>query len=853
VANETAGAPDDCGCCEGVSARTPLQIANRPGLSAIAYRIGTHSTFKQSLLAGLSGAPAPMRDLTTRDDDDFTIALLDAWATAGDVLTFYQERVANESYLRTATERLSVTELARLIGYRPSPGVAAAVALAFTVDGNPGSPLVAQIPAGTKVQSIPGPGETPQTFETVQAAEARAEWNALKLKTTVPQVLASGSTTAWLSGAGLNLNVGDVLLFVGQEREQATTSTRWETRRVTQVTADAVNNRTLVAWAEPLAAVNPTGQPVQPLKVYALRKRAALFGYNAPDPTLLPAAIQGQYPAGTIANNEWVFTIDTANRILFLDTTYPAVLNGSWVVLAVTGFQQLYGVQSASEAALNRYALTGKSTRVQVDSSQSLSTFAGANYRGTVVFAQSEELTLLAERPLAAQAATGLTATLTLASQITNLPKGRRLIVEGRPAARFVIGTATSAGTHSGAGAVIAEEVTVDSCALAGNSTQIKLARGLANSYVLNSVTVYANVASATHGETVTEVLGSGDGAATYQQFALKQAPLTYVSDATAEGGAASTLQVRVNDVLWQEAPSLYVRGPGERVYVTRSQDASNTGQPDSTAVQFGDGVNGARLPTGQLNVRATYRTGTGTAGNLTAGQLNILLSRPLGVTGAVNPLAPSGGADAENLDDARGNAPLTVLTLDRVVSLQDYADFARAFAGIKKALATWTWNGQRRGVFLTVAGPNGAAIPANGDTCINLLAALRDRGDPFVALDLKTYRQATFTLTARVKVDAAYLGEKVRAAVKQALLDEFSFDQRGFGQPVALSEVYAVMQNVEGVAAVDVNALQRGDGEGGSGLQKPLPVALPALGTAEVLAAELLTIDPAGINLSPL
>ena len=43
--------------------------------------------------------------LRTRDDDDFTIALLDAWATVADVLTFYQERIANESYLRTATER----------------------------------------------------------------------------------------------------------------------------------------------------------------------------------------------------------------------------------------------------------------------------------------------------------------------------------------------------------------------------------------------------------------------------------------------------------------------------------------------------------------------------------------------------------------------------------------------------------------------------------------------------------------------------------------------------------------------------------------------------------------------------
>lgn len=67
--------------------------------------------------------PYPLRKLTSREADDATIALLDAWATVADVLTFYQERIANEGYLRTATERRSVLELARLVGYQPRPGV----------------------------------------------------------------------------------------------------------------------------------------------------------------------------------------------------------------------------------------------------------------------------------------------------------------------------------------------------------------------------------------------------------------------------------------------------------------------------------------------------------------------------------------------------------------------------------------------------------------------------------------------------------------------------------------------------------------------------------------------------------
>ena len=70
------------------------------------------------------------------------MALLDSWATVGDVITFYQERIANELFLSTAKERRSVLELARLIGYELKPGLAASVLLAFRLDEPP--PLIPQ-------------------------------------------------------------------------------------------------------------------------------------------------------------------------------------------------------------------------------------------------------------------------------------------------------------------------------------------------------------------------------------------------------------------------------------------------------------------------------------------------------------------------------------------------------------------------------------------------------------------------------------------------------------------------------------------------------------------------------------
>jgi predicted phage baseplate assembly protein len=381
--------------------------------------------------------------------------------------------------------------------------------------------------------------------------------------------------------------------------------------------------------------------------------------------------------------------------------------------------------------------------------------------------------------------------------------------------------------------------------------TKITLRTKLSNKYVRNTVTITANIALATHGETIQgspgsagEVLGSGDGSQVFQRFVLRQPPLTYVSASTPSGGQ-TTLEVRVNDLLWREVPTFYGHGPEERIYVTRTDDAGNT------TVMFGDGKTGARLPTGQENVKAKYRKGIGLPGLLKANQLTQLLTRPLGVKGVTNLLAPSGAEDREKLDEARRNAPLTVLTLGRVVSLQDYEDFARSFSGISKALATWVWSGERRTVLVTVAGANGAEVKADSELSTNLVKALRQFGDPGVSLMLASYQPRLFRLSAAIKVDAGFLSDKVLAAVEQKLRTSFSFEARTFGQPVHLSEITAVMQNVPGVMAVDMNELYRTDQP--AELSPRLEAAAPRLDGDTVLAAELLTLDPRPLGLEVL
>jgi len=206
---------DNCGCCAGVTPLTPVDDIQPPGQPALALRVGTHGRFRQSMLADLADEPA-LENLTTRASDDPAIALLDSWAAVLDVLSFYQERIGNENYLRTATERRSVLELARAIGYELRPGVAASTWLAFTLETAPGAPLETRIDIGARAQSVPGQDETAQTFETLEAIDAKARWNALPVLAAEAVAPRMGLRTIYLAGTVTRLQAGDALFRAGK-------------------------------------------------------------------------------------------------------------------------------------------------------------------------------------------------------------------------------------------------------------------------------------------------------------------------------------------------------------------------------------------------------------------------------------------------------------------------------------------------------------------------------------------------------------------------------------------------------------------------------------------------------------
>ncbi|MGA7206695.1 MAG: hypothetical protein WBX27_18945, partial [Specibacter sp.] len=440
------------------------------------------------------------------------------------------------------------------------------------------------------------------------------------------------------------------------------------------------------------------------LAVYAMRQSASLFGHNAP--------VLNKFNADGVPEPlpEWDLAGDEQANTAHLDAAHPTVLPGEVVIAqrgpatGGTGFAVVLAtVKAAATVTRRAYGMAGKSTTLilsgpwwnpvvppiltatgpasapaseapepgAVDAGDDMTTL-----RGSTFYLQPEQLRL-AQAPVTDDVAGTV---LELDGLYDGLTAGRWAVVAGE---RTDVGTgqAATAGV-AGAELVMLAGVsqgarTLDGAVLDGEDrhTTLTLAQSLAYTYKRDTVTVSGNVAHATHGETRVEVLGAGNAAASMQKFTLKQFPLSYVSAPTA-AGAASTLVVRVNQVQWHEAPGLAYLSAGERGFLTSVEPAG------TTTVTFGNGVHGQRLPTGVENVGARYRSGIGAPGNVLPGQISQLATRPLGVSAVNNPLRSTGGADPETRDAARANAPLAVTALDRLVSVADYADFARTFAG---------------------------------------------------------------------------------------------------------------------------------------------------------------------------
>ena len=322
---------------------------------------------------------------------------------------------------------------------------------------------------------------------------------------------------------------------------------------------------------------------------------------------------------------------------------------------------------------------------------------------------------------------------------------------------------------------------------------------------VTGPLVLHGNVAEASHGETQrVDSLGNGDASKPFQRFPVPPGEITHLPVAN-DTRPQPQVDLRVDGVAWQEVPTLYGKGAKERAFTLRLP-AEGGG-----TLSGGDGKRaGARFPTGALNLMLTRRLGAGLAGNLKAGQLAIPLEKPVGMKAVTNLLPTSGGAPGETAADAQHTAPDGMRTFGRIVSLQDFAALATASGLAARAYVTWVWNRMQRTAHLTVAGPEGAALSAESLSLLH--AQLTASRDPNRPLMLSNMVRVPIVVSAKLLRDPAYEADALKAGAEAALTAAFAFAAVEMGRPVHLSHVFAVLQGVAGVRAVDVDLLHLKD-----------------------------------------
>lgn len=758
----------------------PRQLAGFPE-----YRLEMLGRIRGHRLLDDPGAGPPLADWRAREGDDPGIMLLEMWAYVLDVLGFYDERIANETYLRTAVRPASLRRLVELIGYHPRPALAARVTLALLAEEGNGPVAV---PAGTAFRSAAFGDEPPHVFETTVPARIdprRNEWTLAPIRDRVIK------DDYFLNPDEAAVERGDlVLIRWGDQRDTARMTTAHIKELTTQNALDG-NTYLKVEFNEDVSP-GTGGARVGKATLLKATRTATADAESTVLVTIRPVLrLRGRplFPPleplpepGFLTSNSW----------LRFESTQDELEPGQLVIVT-------------RGASKRHHARIGDVKEIPVE--QNPQAFEETDFDPPSVPVTRIRI----HPPLPDGWENGdlrVHFGLVEAGRLTRPARHRVRLSDLEPSASFEgVSEPLEEGAQpngllllgaDGIGAGLAGTAKVDPA----GSGRLEPAQGAAGfRHALRTpVRAFGNRVEATRGESVVnEVLGSGDASIAFQKFALGKDPLTYVRDPAAPDGRRSTLQVRVNGLLWREVTSFFGAGPDAEVYTVRRHP--ETGR---SIVTFGDGKTGARLPTGVDNVVASYRFGAGAA----APPANSItqLARPVaGIRSVENPVPAGGGADGDRPKDLRRSAPDSALLLGRAVSLRDFEALAREF-GVVNARADWTWDGrtQRAVVKILFIPSSDAAAEANERELRATLLGQADPNTPLVA------RQAS-PVPAELVVDLVpgprRNPEDVERAVAHALTDPetglLALENVPIGRPLFRSAVFEQILSVEGAESV--------------------------------------------------
>jgi predicted phage baseplate assembly protein len=808
----------------------PVVISNPPGLSAINYRVGDYTSFRDNLLQNLPGEVELKGWRPADDGGDLALQLLEWWAYVADILTFYNERIANRSYLGTAVlQTLAQTPpaagssgaaglpddptlIAQVAGFRTSPGLAATGQIALLVN----SKTSISLPPLFAVQSKPGPGQQPQVFEAANSADTYSPTDsggAVPVDLSCPTVFsATGVTTIGnpdfvsapagplLKGSITSIKAGD-LTVVAQIAPPLSNASSFAVTVETVTTETDPRGRTntrlafgsFVLPSSFVADVSPDVTSCQALRsiqsapTYAFDNTSDGAAQTAP---AVSGLTPGVGPTG-VHLASLVRDIAVGDLIVLgvVDTAAASPAAVTYVTAGVIDYQETIWYANASNPATapqtppvtpeNVVPIPIPHTFLTLEANVLANNVGSTQTVARVWYGFHTVSALLDEMPSAKVTASGI--------------------------ANYIVQPAGAPNTTATNGAVVLIEGADGlgaTATLTSPPPEAPASIGLASSDVATltlPLRLLYNVVNVTTGKTVTnEVLGNGDATVASQSFTLQKSPLTYLKSAD-PSSPTSTLTVMVDNVAWAETPNFNNQASDAKVFVTQQDKNQNT------TVTFGDGIKGARLATGTGNVTATYRYGSGpgdpSLGGPAPTTLVTILTPYPGLGSVRNPVPMTGGAAPSTPAQVQQSAPSSALALRRAISASDYEAIAAQAPSVTRARARVAWDPKGRRSVLTVS------IGGGPDAVAETQAALATAADPNRQVLVGPATEVDLQLSLVVSYDPSVDPSDVQSGVVAALADPvaglFSASQSQIGEPLYDSQIYAACQKVAGVRAV--------------------------------------------------
>ncbi len=757
-------------CCPCDKQKFPPGLDIIAGMPNIPRSIAGFTAFRNAMLSDISHRD-PLRWWHAREGDDLGIMLIEMWAYICDSISFYDEVIANESYLRTARQRASIMKLAALLSYRPRPAVASTAWLAALAEGR----QLIKIPTGTAFRSGAFDKEAPQVFETTDDSFIHPFTNAWNITPPVPETLGTTNPPVLLTDLKDTIREGDKLFILNKKEALLN-----QVVAVSQVVPYNARNKKVY---HQVSLLSPPKLPATT---------------NVDDLSLLRPNSQAKITS--LTTQFFIFPAGIRTR-LTLDKLYPEICEDDHVLVSLGQDYRWFRVNQTGAEEVK----VGEDTIININGSSTLKFTVNAPklkvtqlQLDTYINTESRAMDYNSQWDLSSCPNLILHFNFSKAGTIVNdqkstLPAGDALHLNGnveKPGdsydpKKFLLRDKNERGLLVG-GIVDYESAILGLNPLDKWDSPFSL-----------PVTSYGNLLYVSRGDQVRpEILGHGNASLANQTFKLRMKPLTYLFSAAAasDQAVASTLDIRVNGILWREVPSFFNTTPFDLVYIVRQDEECDSW------ITFGDGNNGQRLPSGRDNIVAHYRYGAGKA-TPPAGFITQIASPVRGLKSILNPVAAFGGADAETSAEMKNLVPKSAMILGRIVSIRDVEAVAASIPGVQTIQVEWRWNKGRQNALVHIYYIGNATVSS-------IRSRLNALSDPDVVYQVETAKAVKLdVVSVDINTDQRFDMNKIISDVRKCLIEEGTGilcpEKLGIGRPLFRSCVYEAVMAIEGVTAV--------------------------------------------------